>query len=252
MVHHADIFFINPDHAAEYRALDPNNDGYECYTLPVLEGGWIGTFVPGTRGTDFPEGTGLKVQPGSKIFIQTHYNTAFTGKQADLLKLNLSLATRVKKPAIVEAMADLKWMQQKTMNIAAFDPDAVHRFQDDPTVYVSVFNSSFVDGVPIKLYAGTVHMHQMGSKATLEIVRANGTKECIVDIPKWSFAWQLPYTLKTPKVLNPGDQLAIECHWDNSQANQPVENGVQRMSRDLNWGAKTADEMCVGGVYMTE
>jgi hypothetical protein len=252
MVHHADIFFINPDHADAYRANDPDYLGYPCYTLPVLEGGWIGTFVPGSRGTDFPDETDLKIQPGSKIFIQTHYNTAYTGAQPDQLKLNLRLESKVHKPAIVDALSDLAWIQQKTMTIPAFDADAMHRFQDDLTQYVSVFNSSFVDGLPLKVYAGTVHMHQMGSKATLEIVHKDGTKDCIVDIPKWQFAWQLPYTLKTPKVLNPGDQIAIECHWDNSQENQPIENGVQRMSRELNWGVNTDDEMCVGGIYMTE
>jgi hypothetical protein len=52
--------------------------------------------------------------------------------------------------------------------------------------------------------------------------------------------------------VNPGDKLAVECHWDNSAENQPIENGVQRVSRDLNWGVKTTDEMCVGGVYLTQ
>jgi hypothetical protein len=73
----------------------------------------------------------------------------------------------------------------------------------------------------------------------------------VLDIPKWDFHWQLPYSLATPLVLNPGDKLAVECHWDNSAENQPIIDGVQRTPVDLNWGVKTTDEMCVGGFYLT-
>lgn len=251
MIHHADIFFINPSHAAEYRALDPDGAGYTCYNLPVLEGGWIGTFVPGNRGVDFPAESGLKIEPGSKIFIQTHYNTAFTGRQPDLSKLNLRLEAKVRKPAIVEALADLRWMQGD-MPIPAYAKDTLHDFEDDPTLYISAFNRAFVDGVAVKVWAGTLHMHAMGSKAKFEIVRKDGTRECINDIPAWQFHWQLPYSLAAPKTVNPGDKLRVECHWDNSQENQPYVDGVRRTPRDLNWGSRTEDEMCVAGVYLTQ
>lgn len=253
MVHHSDIFYIKPSHAAEFEALDPNGDGYECYSIPVLEGGWIGTFVPGNRGVDFPEGTGLPIEPGSKVFLQTHYNTGYTGKKPDLSKLNLRIESKVRKIAQVQAMADLKWLRNGEMEIPAFQKDVVHRFEEDPTLYPSVFNQEFIDGKPMKIYAATVHMHQMGSKGLIEIVRKDGTRECVNEIPKWDFHWQLPYTLAEPKTIYPGDKLAIECHWDNSAEAQPLTTGgTQRLPRDLNWGSRTEDEMCVGGVYLTQ
>lgn len=252
MIHHADIFFIRPQHADKYRAKDPSGDGYTCYDIPVLEGGWIGTFVPGNLGVDFPEESGLRIEPGSKIFIQTHYNTTYTGKQPDLSALNLRLETRVKKRALVEALSDLKWIRDDDMLIPAYAKDTMHDYVEDPTLFISAFDPTFVDGVPVKVHAGTLHMHQMGSSAKFEIIRKDGTKQCIVDIPKWDFHWQLPYTLRTPIVVNPGDQLRVECRWDNSQENQPYVDGVQRTPVDLNWGARTEDEMCVAGVYLTQ
>ena len=39
----------------------------------------------------------------------------------------------------------------------------------------------------------------------------------------------------------PGDQLYLECHFDNSDST---------MAR--NWGEGTADEMCLGGFYVTQ
>ncbi len=53
-------------------------------------------------------------------------------------------------------------------------------------------------------------------------------------------------------VLDPGDQLAVECHWDNSSANQPIVNGLPQVPRDVNWGPNTSDEMCVGGIYLSQ
>ena len=40
--------------------------------------------MPGNRGVDFPEGTGLKVPVGSKIYLQVHYNTANGERGPDL------------------------------------------------------------------------------------------------------------------------------------------------------------------------
>lgn len=252
MIHHADIFYIRPQHADKYRANDPNGDGYTCYDIPVLEGGWIGTFVPGNLGVDFPEGSGIRIEPGAKIFIQTHYNTAVTGRQPDLSALDLRLESKVKKRALVEALSDLKWIRDDDMLIPAYAKDTMHDYEEDPTLFISAFDNTFVDGVPVKVHAGTLHLHQMGSAAKFEVLRKDGTRECIVNIPKWDFHWQLPYTLATPITVNPGDKLRVECRWDNSQENQPYVNGVQRTPVDLNWGARTEDEMCVAGVYITQ
>ena len=105
---------------------------------------------------------------------------------------------------------------------------------------------------PLTLYATTMHMHQLGQSAFLKVHRADGGTECVVDIPRWDFHWQLSYTLAKPVVINPGDQLEVSCTWDNTQANQPLIDGMQAMAVDRNWGARTQDEMCVGGIYVTE
>jgi hypothetical protein len=62
-----------------------------------------------------------------------------------------------------------------------------------------------------------------------------------LDIPRWDFNWQNSYRFLEPKVVLPGDQLAIECQWDNSAPG----------ARDVNWGDGTRDEMCLGVLYIT-
>jgi hypothetical protein len=254
-VHHADIFFLNPVVVPTWQARDDAEPGpgWECYDIPLgQEGSWIGTFVPGNRGVDFPEGTGLKVPVGAKIYIQVHYNFPRNGGLADVSTLDLRLEDKVRRLAGVQAISDPRWIQDRSMTIPANQKDVTHDFLIDPTMFSSIINQNFVDGRPLKLYATTMHLHQLGQATSLEIIRADGSKTCAVDIPKWDFHWQLAYTLKEPIIINPGDQLKVSCTWDNTAANQPVINGTQVTPRTRNWGARTEDEMCVAGVYVTQ
>ncbi|MFZ5439202.1 MAG: monooxygenase [Myxococcota bacterium] len=254
-VHHADIFFLNPVVVPTWEARDAAEPGpgWECYDIPLgQEGSWIGTFVPGNRGVDFPEGTGLKVPVGSKIYIQVHYNLPAGAGLPDVSTLDLRLEDRVRRLAGVQAISDPKWITSRTMNIPANQKDVTHSFEIDPTMFSSIINQNFVDGRPLKLYATTMHLHQLGQSTSLEVLRADGSTTCAVDIPKWDFHWQLAYTLAEPIVINPGDRLKVSCTWDNTAANQPLVNGVQAVPKTRNWGARTEDEMCVAGVYVTQ
>jgi Copper type II ascorbate-dependent monooxygenase, C-terminal domain len=255
LVHHADIFFLNPAVVAEWQARDAAQagPGWECYDVPLgAEGSWIGTYVPGNRGVDFPAGTGLKVPPGTKIYIQVHYNTVTGPLQPDVSTLDLRLEDRVQKYAGVQALSDPNWILKRSMTIPANQKDVAHSYAIDPTFYASVINEGFVSGVPLKLYATTMHMHQLGQSARLEVERPDGSKSCAVDIPKWDFHWQLAYSLKEPIVINPGDKLKVTCVYDNTAQNQPLINGTQAQSKTRNWGTRTQDEMCVAGIYVTQ
>jgi hypothetical protein len=256
LVHHANLFFIKPGSVADYQAKDAAQagPGYPCYSFPNPlggEGGWIGTFVPGSLGADFPEDSGLLIEPGSKLFLQVHYN-ASKGSLPDASSILLRLADRVKKPGSVQAWADPDWPVNHEMAIPAFQRDVMHSFAEDPTLFLSVMNRSFVDFQPVKLSMAMLHMHALGSKGSIYIQRKDGARECVLDIPRWQFDWQLPYALAAPKTINPGDQLVVECHWDNSAEHQPFVNGVRQTSKDRNWGPNTSDEMCVGGVYFSQ
>jgi hypothetical protein len=83
------------------------------------------------------------------------------------------------------------------------------------------------------------------------VERANGTSECLVNIPNYDFEWQRSYGFKQPVVAHPGDQLRLECHWDNSPNNQIVVDGQKLPTKDVYWGEGTTDEMCLGIFYVT-
>ena len=85
----------------------------------------------------------------------------------------------------------------------------------------------------------------------VEILRAGGDPECLVDIPQWDFWWQIAYGLEQEVEVSPLDSLRLECHFDNSPENQPIIDGKQMTPRDMNWGDGSLDEMCLVGLYVT-
>ncbi len=99
----------------------------------------------------------------------------------------------------------------------------------------------FRDDQPFAVHSAALHMHTLGTHARLEVLHPASETECVLDIPHWNFGWQNTFGLRQPKVVRPGDQLAIECHWDNSAPG----------ARDVNWGDGTSDEMCLGVLYIT-
>ena len=135
-----------------------------------------------------------------------------------------------------------EWIMD-TMKIPAFAPDTMHSFAFDPTPFLS-------GGKPFLMYSANLHMHQLGTRAKLSLQRKDGSEDCLLDIPRWNFHWQGSYGFPAPKVVNPGDKVYLECHWDNTPPMQPIVDGKAQMPKDVFWGEGTTDEMCLGGFYM--
>jgi hypothetical protein len=74
----------------------------------------------------------------------------------------------------------------------------------------------------------------------------------MLDIERWNFHWQRTYRLAAPQMVSPGDRLSVECHFDNTPGHQPLVGGAPIPPRDAWWGEGTADEMCIGFIYVTQ
>lgn len=251
IVHHAIAYLATPDVAASYSQLDPDGKGYTCFGGPGGPGNpqWIGTWTPGSTGNDFPAGTGVMVQAGSKIVLQVHYNTLTTIGQ-DQTTLQYRLADSVNKRAIAMPWANPDWLKKGGMVIPAGDPDVKYSFTFDPTPYLSDITGGVIPNGPFEIYGAQLHMHLLGVKTEFQVI-SKGKDECLLDIPHWDFHWQRMYELEHPMRFEPGDMLSISCQWDNSAANQPVIDGKQGKPKTVQWGEGTTDEMCVGLVYIT-
>ena len=49
-----------------------------------------------------------------------------------------------------------------------------------------------------------------------------------------------------------GDRVRLRCGWDNSAENQPAPGGVRQPPRDVTYGEKTSDEMCIGTLALLD
>lgn len=221
-------------------------------------GGSLGSWVPGAADLPMPEGTGIRVEPGSMIVAQMHYNTLSAAPVADQSTLEIAISGSVERPATTLVGVDLGWvsggMFGESMDIPAGEPEVTHSTTldyDSLFVQMALSQLDLDFGEPLVLHGANHHMHELGTSMTSTLTLADGSETCVLDNPAWDFNWQGQYQLVEPVVLGPGDSLEMSCTWDNSAANQPVIDGEVKDPVDVTWGEGTGDEMCLGAFYAT-
>ena len=88
------------------------------------------------------------------------------------------------------------------------------------------------------------HLHVRGKACRYELLRGDGTRTTLLDIPRYDFNWQLLYRLHEPLALSAGDTLVFTAWYDNSAANPSNPDP----SKTVRWGPQTFDEMHLGYV----
>ncbi len=249
LLHHVIAFKIPPEEVEAIMELDGQDlePGYECFGSP---GGsrpyWIGSWAPGGLPRLMPEGTGMKIEPGSKIVVQTHYNLIGGSGGIDQSAVLFQLDDEVEREAQVMPWTNPQWLRGAGgMAIPAGESAVRHAFEFAPVTAGYPFGR----GVEMDIFSAGLHMHLLGRKAKLSVAHADGSNTCLLRIDDWDFGWQGSYELTQPVRLRDGDVLRVECEWDNSSGNQPIVGGERLVSQDLEWGEGTTDEMCLGILY---
>jgi hypothetical protein len=245
-VHHAIVFVAAPDQVAAIEALDAGESGpgYTCYGGPQAPAAWLGVWVPGSGGVDYPAGTGIEVEPGSKVVLQVHYGAHGGEAVPDLTSVDVKLDAAVVKKAWIQPWTDPTWQGDGGMPIPAGEAEVVHAASFDPSLFLT-------NGQPLTIYSLGLHMHELGTRGRVWVDRAGGGSECLLDVPRWDFHWQGAYGFAEPRTIMPGDRIGIECHWDNSLEHQPLVDGQPQLPRDVEWGEGRLDEMCMAAMYVT-
>ncbi|WAS95261.1 monooxygenase [Nannocystis punicea] len=248
IVHHVIAFIIPPDELADFEALDAADPGpgYPCYGGPGGEASpraqWLGAWVPGASSGALPEGTGIRVKPGSKIAMQMHYHPN-GAPIADQSTIMVRTAETVARPALLLPIAHPGWMvDAPAMTIPAGEADVVHSFTIDLGSVIQYLYKDEAIGVgkPLLAHMAGVHMHTRGARASLVVESGGAPEACLIDVPRWDFNWQGIYEFAAPLTVEPTDTVRLECHFDNSAGDS-----------SLKWGEGTEDEMCLGMVYVS-
>jgi len=234
VVHHVIAFLAEGADATTVTQKNAENggNGYTCFGGPGFNAkGWIGAWAPGSMGSDYPAGTGLKVSPGAKIVLQVHYNTLTAGRLPDQTSIQMKLDKTVAKEGHMQPWANPAWLQSGGMPIPP-DTNGVHfGWGYDATILNG--------GKPMTIYSVGLHMHTLGHHAQLSVQHPSGPDTCLLNIPQWNFHWQGGYGLDQPFTFNPGDKMYLQCDFDNTTPNM------------VQWGESTTDEMCLGVFYYT-
>src|SRR4051794_14335185 len=83
VVHHVILYRADPDQVAAAEQLDAEDpgEGWTCFGDSGLPNSsdldnapWLGAWAPGAKEAVDPVGYGVRLQPGSRIIMQVHYN----------------------------------------------------------------------------------------------------------------------------------------------------------------------------------
>lgn len=230
-VHHVIVYApVSDEAAADAIALDEAQgdatDGYQCFGAAGVPAVPVVLWAPGTGATSFPRGTGLELAAGRPLIMQVHYNNQVPASvpRTDRTQVDLALAASA-TPALMTRIADL------TLNLPPREPEVV----ESETIAlggVLPFN--------VRVFGVLPHMHTLGRTISLEILRGGATPECLIDVPRWDFHWQMAYWLTRPITVTPEDSARITCTFD-----------TRTRTETTRFGERTEDEMCLAFVYVS-
>lgn len=188
-------------------------------------------YAPGRNADVWPEGMAKLIPKGSNLIFQMHYSKATGKPEKDRSRVALLFA---RKP--VEKMV----VSLDIMNLYFRIPAGA---ADHEVTACSTFkrDAQIVSFMP--------HMHIRGKDMKYEAIYADGRRETLLNVPRYSFYWQMLYKLKKPIVIPKGTRIAVTAHFDNSIRNKYNPDAGQA----VRFGDSTTDEMLAGFVdYIVE
>jgi beta-lactamase regulating signal transducer with metallopeptidase domain/peroxiredoxin len=220
VVHHI-VVFVNPPGGDPI--LKERGIGFEM----------VGTYVPGSSPMRLDDGVARYVPAGSTFVFQIHYTPDGMPRQ-DQSQIGLYFAD----PAAVRRTMQTGVAANLDFEIPAeadnYQVEAAHRFSHD-----------------MELHTLSPHMHYRGKSFRAEVTYPNGSREILLDVPRYDFNWQNTYKFAKPKFVPEGTVLRCVAYFDNSADN--LANPDPTVA--VRWGEQTWDEMMIGyfeGVFLNQ
>jgi mono/diheme cytochrome c family protein len=210
VMHHCNLAYVLPE------------DGFK-------EAHFLTGQVPGGEPARLDAGLGLRLPAGAMLVLQIHYVT--TGKEE---RDRISVALRYPREVVRKEVRHLRLSN--------------HRFELAPGAPGSEVRDDATLDADVTALALFMHMHLRGRDATFLAHRPDGATEQLLQLPAYSFDWQLTYHVAPGQVRLPRG-TRIECigHYDNSAWN-PFNPDPTATVRE---GPQTHEEMFFGFFFYT-
>ena len=181
-------------------------------------------FAPGMTPRRFEKGVAIRAAAGSKLVFQVHYTPNGT-QQEDRSYVGFVYAKpgEITHEVLGGACGDLAFK---------IPP---HKSNHQVTARRAFLKDTMLTGM-------NPHMHLRGKSFRYELELPDGTREVLLDVPRYDFNWQLWYMLKEPKFIPKGSRMICTAEFDNSDENPANPDA----SRQVTWGEQTWDEMMFG------
>jgi hypothetical protein len=279
VVHHVILFRVPPDQVDRAESLDTatSGQGWTCFGGSGLDpveslddAPWLAAWAPGGSESVHEAGYGVRLERGSRIVMQVHYNLlAGTAEDVSAAQLRLVPADRrltelktMLLPAPVELPCRPAHDDGALCNRDAAVADVRARFGQaggtaDGLYFLcggnprpgNVQSCTRTMAEPATVRAVAGHMHLLGRSIRIEANPGTDRARTLLDIPVWDFDNQGAKPV-APYRLRPGDTVEVTCrHVQWLRDRLPAFEG--QPDRYVVWGEGTTDEMCLGLLQVT-
>jgi hypothetical protein len=226
--HHMVVFYPMDDGSAVLARLldelDPG-PGYHCPGSAQVPATVLAAWAPGAGATNLPDGLGFEVVPGRPVVVQMHYNT--------LGQANITPdSTRVEFETTKQGVTPARFVNLLDVGMSAAPGQAEAEVVISKTIAEKVAGATGT----AEIYGMFPHMHELGRQIRVSI---GDDEECVLDAPRYEFAWQRMYFLQEPLKVDVNATIKLRCLFDTTSRTEPV-----------TWGEGTQDEMCVTGLIV--
>jgi hypothetical protein len=184
---------------------------------------WLVGYAPGQTPDMYKNGQAKLIPAGSDIVLELHYMPNGKAATQDQSRLGMVIA---KGP-----------VTQRAMTLSANND----KFKIPPHHPNYEVEASYTMPEDMVLVGMHPHMHLRGKSAQYRIVFPDGRRETLLNVPNFTWRWQLWYDLAEPIKMPKGTKIECTEHFDNSAGNK--ENPDP--SATIGWGEQTTDEMMV-------
>ncbi|MEM8706137.1 MAG: YceI family protein [Actinomycetota bacterium] len=262
----------------ERKSAQDDQPGYTCYGASNLSTQGVYSIMgwaPGQQPAHMPEGVGIYLAPGDFIVNQIHYhfdhefpadNSTIVLQEATPEEIAAGIRhirgsaylTPAEMPCTPEEVATgaplcdrdavLADITEKYGAGAARIPDSLLRQcggtvddyddLDGTTAHSSCDLQARNTGT---IFSVLAHMHEFGMSYRMTLHPDTPDELVLLDIPTWSFEWQLAYEPVDEIRIEQGDVVRFECWWDRTlvHLDEP---------RYVTWNEGTVDEMCYSSI----
>jgi hypothetical protein len=215
------LFVANPAHR-----MPPNTPRRDStHPPPRVRGALIASTAPGTNVVTFPEGTALRLRPGTILTFQMHY-TAHGHAMKDRSSIGFKFAKEMPTEEIYTTA-----FTNGSFTIPAGARDYAVPSELAPTQ-------------PVKIWGMLPHTHLRGTRWLYKLEKPDSTSEVVLDVPRYDFNWQLFYLFERPLEIPAGAKLTAMAWYDNSPSNKDNPDPT----KDVTWGDQTWEEMQYTGI----